>query len=145
MANRKLNRNEERRAPMGVNAHEVERATRGRTTSGETPVHLRITASSVAVDRAWLQQRLGFKLGKFATRIDRVDVTLRDERGPKGKPTIRASLQLLVPHREPIAVTASAATAPAAITAALRSCELTMRRSVERAETARQRPASRNA
>jgi len=143
MANRNSKAKAERRAPMGAKALDVARGARGRTASSETPVHLRIAASSVAVDRTWLQQRLGFKLGKFATRLDRVDVILRDESGPKGKPTIRATLQLTIPQREPIAVTARAVTAPAAIGAALRSCERALRRSIERGETVKRRPAQR--
>jgi hypothetical protein len=70
-------------------------SARGDTTAGET------------LDRSWLLQRLGFKLGKFATRIDRTDVTLRDENGPTGAPTFRAANRLQLPHREPIAAAAA--------------------------------------
>lgn len=144
MAKRMTNAKQERRAPMGVKTFETDRASRGRTTSTETPVHLRVAASSVSVDREWLQQRLGFKLGKFATRIDRVDVILSDESGSKGKPTVRATLQLVIPHKDPIAVTARAETAQSAISAALRSSERTMRRSIERRATTKRRAAARS-
>ena len=81
---------DERRTPMGLKAHEDERVSRGRTTSSRTPVFVRNTTSDKTLDREWLQQRMGFRLGKFATGIDRADVTVRDESGPNGAPAIRA-------------------------------------------------------
>lgn len=130
----------ERREPMGTKANEGERASRGRTTSSRTPVHVRNTTSGETLDKDWLRQRLGFKLGKFAPRIDRVDLTLGDESGPTGKPAVRATLRLQVPRREPVTVTARGASAILAFSAALRSCERTLRRHVERREAARKNP-----
>ena len=128
----------DRRVAMGTRAHEGNRASRGRTTSSRTPVHVHDTTPGGAVDRDWLHQCLGFKLGKFATRMDRMDVTVRDESGPNGAPTISATIRLQVPRRKPIAVSARGTTARAAISAAIRSCERTLRRKVERGETTRQ-------
>ena len=127
----------ERRAPMGVEAHEGERVNRGRTTSSRTPVFVRNSTPDKTLDREWLHQRLGFKLGKFATRIDRADVTVRDEGGPKGTPPIRATVRLQLPRREPISVTARGVSARIAVAAALESVERTLRRSVERRGTKR--------
>lgn len=126
----------ERRAPMGSSAHEIARAARGRTSSSKTPVHIRNTTSAT-LDREWIHQRLGFKLGKFAGRIDRADITLADESGPTGEPTFRATIQLAVPRREPIVVSSRADSPEAAIAAALRSSERTIRRAVERRQAAR--------
>lgn len=132
---------DERRTPMGLKAHEDERVSRGRTTSSRTPVFVRNTTSDKTLDREWLQQRMGFRLGKFATGIDRADVTVRDESGPNGAPAIRATVRLQRPSQEPIAVTAYGVTARIAVAAALQSCERTLRRSVGRRETKRQLPA----
>jgi hypothetical protein len=100
-------------------------------------VHVHDTTSTDALDHHWLRQRLGFKLGKFARRIDRADITLNDESGPKGAPTIRATVEIQVARHEPVVATASGATARAAVSAALRSCERTFRRRLERARTRR--------
>jgi hypothetical protein len=122
---------------MGAKAHDGERVNRGRTVSSRTPVFVRNSTSDKTLDREWLHQRMGFKLGKFATRIDRADVTVRDESGPKGAPTVRATVRLQLPRREPISVTARGVTARIAVAAALRSVERTLRRSVERRGTKR--------
>ena len=107
---------------------------RGRTTSSRTPVFVRNATSDNTLDREWLHQRLGFRLGKFATRIDRADVTVRNGGGPKGAPPIRATVRLRLPSRAPIAVTAYGITARIAVAAALQSCERTLRRSLGRRE-----------
>jgi hypothetical protein len=126
---------------MGVNAHDRERVNRGRTASSRTPVFVRNSTSDKTLDRQWLHQRLGFRLGKFATAIDRADVTVRDESGPKGAPTVRATVRLQLPSQEPLAVTAYGTTARIAVAAALQSCERTLRRSLGRRETRRKLPA----
>jgi hypothetical protein len=122
---------------MGVNAHDGGRMNRGRTTSSRTPVFVRNATSDKTLNREWLHQRLGFRLGKFATGIDRADVTVRDESGPKGAPTIRATVRLQLPSQEPLAVTAYGTTARIAVAAALRSCERTLRRNLGRREQKR--------
>lgn len=136
MATRKSEMRRDQKAPMGVLANEVPRASRRRTSSSKTPVHIRNT-SSEPIDRDWVHQRLGFKLGKFASHIDRADITLADESGPVGAPTFRATIQLSVPRRDPIVVTARGRTAQAAISGALQSSERTLRRAIERREGAR--------
>lgn len=140
MTSKKSGGSRERREPMGTKADEVDRAARGRTASSGTPVHVRNTTSGESLDKEWVRQRLGFKLGKFARRIDRVDLTLGDDSGPTGKPTVRATLRLQIPKREPISVSARGTSATLAFSAALRSCERTLRRHVERKETARKAP-----
>jgi hypothetical protein len=145
MARRKSTTTDERRTPMGIKAYDSERRNRGRTTSSRTPLFVRNVTSDEVLDREWLQQRMGFRLGKFATGIDRADVTVRDESGPKGAPTIRATVRLQLPSQEPIAVTARGATARIAVAAALQSCERTLRRSLGRRETKRKLAAQRAA
>ncbi|MEO6446683.1 MAG: hypothetical protein ABIZ91_09730 [Gemmatimonadaceae bacterium] len=140
MGSRKASAARERRAPMGESAHDVGRAARGRTSSSKTPVHIRDTRapdSGEAIDRDWLRQRLGFKLGKFATAIDRVDVMIRDESGPTGKPTVSVTIQLRVSRGESIAATARGTSARLAASAAIRSCERAVRRQLERSQLKR--------
>ena len=127
----------ERRAPMGVSALRDDRATRGRTTATTTPVHVRNTSARAIVDRDWLRQRLGFKLGKFAVRIDRMNVSLRDENNTLGTPTLRATVTLHLAGGESIASSARGTTPTAAISAAIRASERTLRRATERRRTAR--------
>jgi hypothetical protein len=145
MARRTSPTKDERRTPMGIAAHDSERRSRGRTTSSRTPLFVRNATADEELDREWLQQRMGFRLGKFATGIDRADVTVRDEGGPKGAPTIRATVRLQLPNQEPIAVTAYGATARIAVAAALQSCERTLRRTLGRRVAKRKLAAGRAA
>lgn len=139
MADRKSAAKRDARAPMGIAAHDVDRATRGRTTSLETPVHIRNMTSDATLDEDWLRQRLGFKLGKFAIRIDRVDVVLRDEAGPTGAPSVRTTIQLHGSRHALTTATARAATAQSAVSGALRSVERSFRRDLERSRGKRTR------
>ena len=122
----------ERRAPMGAAALRDDRATRGRTTSTTTPVHVRNTSASAVIDRDWLRQRLGFKLGKFAVMIDRMNVSLRDENNTPGTPMLRATVTLHLARGEPIASSARGTTPTVAVSAAIRASERALRRATER-------------
>ena len=125
---------EERRQPMGVTAFEQLRAERGATPSTRTPVIVRnLTAETI--DREWLHQRLGFKLGKFAASIDGTDVFLADESGPSGAPLFRATVQLRGPQDAAMTVTARGESARTAIAMALRSCERGLRRRLTRRQS----------
>lgn len=127
-------RGSERRAAMGVRANEVPNAVRGRTTSSTTPVIIRdAMAGDGTLRRDWVHERLGFALGKFAWRIDRVSISVHDESGPHGRPTARATITLSTARTEPVVVTARAATSHLAVSAAMRSCERALRRRTERA------------
>jgi ribosome-associated translation inhibitor RaiA len=127
----------ERRAPMGAAADREPRPTRGRTTSTTTPVHVRNTTARAEIDSEWLRQRLGFKLGKFALQIDRMNVSLRDENGTPGTPTLRATVTLHLARGESIASSARSTTPTAAVSAAIRASERALRRATERRRSAR--------
>jgi ribosome-associated translation inhibitor RaiA len=122
---------------MGASALLDDRATRGRTTSTPTPVHVRNNSARAAIDRDWLRQRLGFRLGKFAVLIDRMNVSLRDENNTLGKPTLRATLTLHLARGESIASSARGMTPAAAVSAAIRASERALRRATERRRSAR--------
>jgi ribosome-associated translation inhibitor RaiA len=118
---------------MGVAANTAPRKEMGRTPTAATPVFLRDNGPEGSLDHDWVRTVLGRKLGKFATRLDRVTVTVKDESGPIGRPTVRATITLSVARKEPIAARALAASSKAAVSEALEAVERTMRRTVERA------------
>lgn len=124
---------------MGVRAPDVPKASLGRTTSSQTPVTIRDSVPrDGTLNRDWVHQRLGFALGKFAMRIDRVVITMRDESGPRGRPAVQATITLATPLAEPVVVTARAETSHQAVSASIRACERALRRRIERIETRRQ-------
>jgi hypothetical protein len=73
------------RAPLpGLVPRPVKRAS-GRTETSRTPAHVRVIGVELSDDnRALIRRRLGMKLGKFATSIERVTVRVCDTNGPRG-------------------------------------------------------------
>jgi putative sigma-54 modulation protein len=73
------------RAPLAEQTEPTDKRHLGRTDAAETPVEIR----SLDGDRsdalnAWVHERLGRQLGKYAPHIERVEVRFGDENGPKG-------------------------------------------------------------
>ncbi len=125
-----------RRAPMGTAANAEPRASRGRTDAPTTPVALR--ASGVEVDdalRAYIHVRCGFKLGKFAERIERVSVRLEDVNGPKGGASRRCAVKVVLTRHESVVVEVVDVDHRAAFDHAIDSAERAVRRSLDRVRT----------
>lgn len=94
-----------RRVPMGIAANFEPRTVRGRTDSLRTFVAIR--ARGIEVDEAldrYIRERCGFKLGKFAKSIDRISVRLEDVGGPKGAPSMRCAVKVVLSRHESIVV-----------------------------------------
>lgn len=94
-----------KRAPMGVAANLEPRTLRGRTDAPHTPVAIR--ARGVEVDEAldeYIRERCGFKLGKFAVAIDRISIRLEDVGGPKGAPSMRCAVKVVLSRHESVVV-----------------------------------------
>lgn len=122
----------ERRAAMGTQTS-PERASRGRTVTSATPVVIRrVDASVTPLDRNWVQQRLGYHFGKFGHAIDGIVIRMRDESGPKGRPTVEATLELAVPGVGPIVAKGVAENGALALAQAMVAGERTLRRRRER-------------
>lgn len=125
--------NSDKRKPMGARAAEVERGARGRTGTETTPVHIRgpVHADGTA-DAAFIRSRLGSKLGRFARRIDRLDVAA-SSKPPAGRGAgVEIVLTARIANQRPVVATSRGDTAREAFLAALRAAERTLRRAVER-------------
>ena len=122
-----------RRAPMGTKASDVHRAERGRTGTETTPVYIRgaIDADGT-LDRNFIRARLGGKLGKYASRIDRLDVAVATNGPARGAPDVRITIEASVASGGPLAVSGAGDTALTAFQAAVRSAERSVRRWLER-------------
>ena len=85
----------ERRAPFEETASTSKSPPAGRTTTRQTPLSIRSKGVQLDdEDREHIRVRLGFKLGKFATRIGRIVVRLVDESGPTGAPLIACRIDV---------------------------------------------------
>jgi CBS domain-containing protein/ribosome-associated translation inhibitor RaiA len=77
--------NRTKREPMAPQLPRATKRTAGRTEAPLVPVNIRAAGVDVDDDtRAYSRRKLGQKLGKFATSIERVSVRLRDVNGPRG-------------------------------------------------------------
>lgn len=73
------------REPFAEQTAPTDKRRAGKTDAAETPLEIRNLDG--AVDdalHAWVHERLGRQLGKYAPQIERIDVRFGDENGPKG-------------------------------------------------------------
>jgi ribosome-associated translation inhibitor RaiA len=83
-------------------------------------------------DRALIRQKLGRKVGKFATSIERVSVRVTDANGPRGGVDQVCRVKVVLSGLPSVVVERRHSTLPAAIDAALRATEQAVRSSVRR-------------
>jgi hypothetical protein len=83
-------------------------------------------------ERAYIARKLGMKLGKFATSIERVTVRVADVNGPRGGVDQRCRVKVVLSGLPSVIVERSHATKEVAIDTALRATEESVRRVVGR-------------
>ena len=126
----------EKRAPLAGNVSRPAKRTAGRTSAPETPANIRVTGLSLYEDdRAYIRQRLGEKLGKYADSIERVTVRLEDVNGPRGGVDQACRIKVVLSGLPSVVVEHKAASLKPALTGAITSVERAVRRTVERRRT----------
>ena len=110
----------------------VKRAS-GRTETLQTPAHVRVIGVALdADDRALVRRKLGMKLGKFATSIERVTVRVTDINGPRGGIDQVCNVKVVLSGLPSVVIERRHVVLHAAIDAALRATEQAVRRTVGR-------------
>ena len=128
----------DKRAPLAGNVSKRAKRTAGRTSAPETPANIRVTGLSLDEDdRAYIRQRLGEKLGKYADSIERVTVRLEDVNGPRGGVDQVCRIKVVLSGLPSVVVEHTAASLQPAVTGAITSVERAVRRAVERRRTER--------
>lgn len=126
-----------RRAPIGVAANAKPKADRGRTAAPETPLAVR--ARDVEVDaelREYVAKRAGFKLGKFASAIERITVRFEDLNGPKkGAPADRCAIKVVISRHESVLVEVVDADPRTAFDNCIDSVERAVKRALEKTKS----------
>jgi len=83
-------------------------------------------------DHALIRRKLGMKLGKFATSIERVSIRVTDTNGPRGGVDQVCNVKVVLSGLPSVVVERRHAAVHAAIDVALRATEQAVRRSVRR-------------
>ena len=108
----------------------------GRTDPSLTPAHVRLIGVELDDDQqAYVRQKLGIKLGKFATSIERVSVRVTDMNGPRGGVDQVCNVKVVLSGLPSVVVERRHAVLHAAIDDALRAMEQAVRKSVRRRRT----------
>lgn len=126
-----------KRAPFADRLPRAFRRGAGRTVAPLVPSY--ILARGVDLDpnaREYIRRKLGRKLGKFASAIERVSVRVEDVNGPRGGVDHVCRIKAVLSGRPSIVVERRADSLAAAVEAALTAVESAVRRTVQRRRTA---------
>lgn len=109
------------------------KVTRGRTFDVSPPAHIRVIAATLdQEDKDGIARKLGMKLGKFGSSIERVSVRLFDANGPKGGVDQVCRIKVVLSGLPSVVVERRHSAVLNAIDAAIRATALAVRRSVQR-------------
>lgn len=112
----------------------------GRSTTQETPLHVRGVGFRLDDSlRAYIQSRVGFKLGKYALVLTRISVRIQNVAGPKGAPMYACRFKVVVPNTPQTTLTATERTPRSAFDSAADATERAVRRLVGRRQLSRRR------
>jgi ribosome-associated translation inhibitor RaiA len=106
---------------------------RNRTHDVPPPAHVRVIGAELEQhDRDNIARKLGMKLGKFASSIERITLRLSDANGPKGGRDQICQIKVVLSGRPSVVVEERASTLQSAIDRAMKAAALAVRRSVHR-------------
>ncbi len=106
---------------------------RGRTHASPPPAHIRVFGAELTSDdRETLARKLGMKLGKFASSIERVTVRVADVNGPRGGVDHRCLIKVVLSGLPSVVVEQRDAVLHRAIAVAIDSTASAVRRSLQR-------------
>ena len=105
----------------------------GRTDSRQVPANIRVFGVKLDQNhRAYIRRRLGVKLGKHATSIERVSVRVEDVNGPRGGFDQVCRIKVVLSGLPSALFQTRAASLEAAVNGALTGAERAVRRSLQR-------------
>ena len=126
-------RNVGKRSPLPGQVPRPVKRTAGRTAAPLTPANIRVDGVRLDEDdRAYIRRRLGEKLGKYASSIERVTVRVRDVNGPRGGIDILCRVKVVLSGLPSVVVEHQAAVLKPAVTRALTGVERAVRQTVQR-------------
>ena len=105
----------------------------GRTDPSHTPAHVRLIGVELDDDeQAYVRRKLGMKLGKFATSIERISVRVTDMNGPRGGVDQVCHVKVVLSGLPSVVIERQHTALHAAIDEAIRATEQAVRKRVRR-------------
>ena len=111
----------------------VAKRDRGRSSRLPPRVSIRVIGAHLEEqDRAYIRRKLGEKLAKVASSIERVSVRITDENGPRGGVDQLCRIKVVLPGLPSVVVDRRASTLLGAIDSAIRATERAVMSAVRR-------------
>jgi len=125
--------NRDKREPLTDQITRSEKRTAGRTTAPHVPANIRVSGVDLDdEDMDYIRQRLGLKLGKFASSIERVTVRVKDINGDRGGIDKICNIKVVVSGLPSVVVEGRSDSTRVAVNSALAAIESAVRRVVQR-------------
>jgi CBS domain-containing protein/ribosome-associated translation inhibitor RaiA len=127
-----------KRAPFADRLAKSRKREPGPKEASRVPAHIRVVGVALtADDRTYIRRKLGMKLGKFATSIERVSVRVEDVNGPRGGVDQECRIKVVLSGLPSVVFEAKDASLDAAVDGALSGIERAVRRSLQRRRSRR--------
>ncbi len=127
-----------KRAPFAERIPRAQKRETGRETPLEVPAYIRSVGPELdVVARDTIRRKLGRKLGKFVSHIERTSVRIEDVNGPRGGVDKLCRIKVVMVGMPTVVVEKQDHDLWTAIDGALASAERAVRRAVEKRRTAR--------
>jgi acetoin utilization protein AcuB len=121
------------RLPLPTALPRPAKLARDRTSGLLPPAHIRVIGAEIAdADRDHISRKLGMKLGKFASSIERVTVRLTDANGPKGGRDQVCNIKVVLSGLPSVVVEERDSRFQRAVSRAINSTALAVRSTVRR-------------
>jgi len=122
-----------RRTALPASLPRPVKVTRNRTVGPSPPAHIRVIGGAIDdEDRDYIARKLGVKLGKFASAIERITVRLSDTNGPKGGDDQKCQIKVVLSGLSSVVVSETHSTLARTIDASIDAAAMTVRRRVQR-------------
>lgn len=119
-------------SPMTDRLPRALKRTAGRTEAEQVPAHIRCFGVTLdQEERAAIRQRLGVKLGKYATSTERVSVRVSDVNGPRGSVDKICHIKVALEALPSVIFESQASSVNDAVNGALIGVEQAVRRSIQ--------------
>lgn len=126
----------DKRKPLVDQVPKALKRTGTRTRQSGIPANIRADGITVDDDdRDYIRRRLGEKLARYASVIERVSVRLRDINGPRGGDDVQCRIKVVLSGLPSVTVERTAAAFRPALAGALSSAEESVRRAQQRKRT----------